>query len=103
MADQISDAILDQFLAYDQHARVACETFVTTGQVVLMGEVSSEAYIDLQTVARKTINKIGYTKAEYHLTATHAVSSALSMSRAKTSIAVWIVKSRKNREQATKA
>ena len=65
MADQISDAILDQFLAYDQHARVACETFVTTGQVVLMGEVSSEAYIDLQTVARKTINKIGYTKAEY--------------------------------------
>ena len=65
VADQISDAILDQFLAYDQHARVACETFVTTGQVVLMGEVSSEAYIDLQTVARKTINKIGYTKAEY--------------------------------------
>ena len=65
VADQISDAILDQFLAYDPHARVACETFVTTGQVVLMGEVSSEAYIDLQTVARNTINKIGYTKAEY--------------------------------------
>ena len=65
VADQISDAILDQFLAYDPHARVACETFVTTGQVVLMGEVSSEAYIDLQTVARNTIIKIGYTKAEY--------------------------------------
>ena len=65
VADQISDAILDQFLAYDPHARVACETFVTTGQVVLMGEVSSEAYIDLQTVTRNTINKIGYTKAEY--------------------------------------
>ena len=65
VADQISDAILDQFLAYDPHARVACETFVTTGQVVLMGEVSSEAYIDLQTVSRNTINKIGYTKAEY--------------------------------------
>ena len=65
VADQISDAILDQFLAYDPHARVACETFVTTGQVVLMGEVRSEAYIDLQTVARNTINKIGYTKAEY--------------------------------------
>ena len=65
VADQISDAILDQFLAYDPHARVACETFVTTGQVVLMGEVSSKAYIDLQTVARNTINKIGYTKAEY--------------------------------------
>ena len=65
MADQISDAILDQFLAYDPHARVACESFVTTGQVVLMGEVRSEVYIDLQTIARKTIKKIGYTKAEY--------------------------------------
>ncbi|MBR1395006.1 MAG: methionine adenosyltransferase [Prevotella sp.] len=65
VADQISDAILDQFLAYDPQSHVACETFVTTGQVVLMGEVSSSAYIDLQTVARNTINKIGYTKAEY--------------------------------------
>jgi len=65
VADQISDAILDQFLAYDDKARVACETFVTTGQVVLMGEVSSEAYIDLQTVTRNAINRIGYTKAEY--------------------------------------
>ncbi len=65
VADQISDAILDQFLAYDEHARVACETFVTTGQVVIMGEVRSEEYIDLQTIARKTIKKIGYTKAEY--------------------------------------
>ncbi len=65
VADQISDAILDQFLAYDPHARVACESFVTTGQVVLMGEVSSDVYIDLQTVARKTIKRIGYTKAEY--------------------------------------
>ena len=65
VADQISDAILDQFLAYDPKARVACETFVTTGQVVLMGEVSSDVYVDLQTIARNTINKIGYTKAEY--------------------------------------
>ena len=65
VADQISDAILDQFLAYDPKARVACESFVTTGQVVLMGEVSSDVYIDLQTIARNTINKIGYTKAEY--------------------------------------
>ena len=65
MADQISDAILDQFLAYDPTARVACETFVTTGQVVIMGEVRSEVYIDLQTIARNTIKKIGYTKAEY--------------------------------------
>ncbi len=65
MADQISDAILDQFLAYDSKARVACESFVTTGQVVIMGEVRSEVYIDLQTIARNTIKKIGYTKAEY--------------------------------------
>ena len=65
VADQISDAILDQFLAYDEKARVACETFVTTGQVVIMGEVRSDVYIDLQTIARKTIKRIGYTKAEY--------------------------------------
>ncbi len=65
VADQISDALLDQFLAYDEHARCAIETFVTTGQVVIMGEVHSNAYIDLQTIARKTINKIGYTKSEY--------------------------------------
>ena len=65
MCDQISDALLDQFLAYDDHARTAIETFVTTGQVCIMGEVRSEAYIDLQTIARKTINKIGYTKSEY--------------------------------------
>lgn len=65
MADQISDALLDQFLAYDSKAHCAIESFVTTGQVVLMGEVTSEAYIDLQTIARKTINRIGYTKSEY--------------------------------------
>ena len=65
VADQISDALLDQFLAYDEKSHCAIESFVTTGQVVLMGEVRSEAYIDLQTVARKTINKIGYTKSEY--------------------------------------
>ena len=65
VADQISDAILDQFLAYDKKARVACESFVTTGQVVIMGEVSSNVYIDLQTIARNTIKRIGYTKAEY--------------------------------------
>lgn len=65
VSDQISDALLDQFLAYDDAAHCAIETFVTTGQVVIMGEVTSEAYIDLQTIARKTIKKIGYTKAEY--------------------------------------
>jgi len=65
VSDQISDALLDQFLAYDDKARCAIETFVTTGQVVIMGEVRSEAYIDLQTIARKTIKRIGYTKSEY--------------------------------------
>ncbi len=65
IADQISDAILDQFLAYDPKARVAVETLVTTGQVVIAGEVTSEEYIDLQTVAREKIKKIGYTKSEY--------------------------------------
>ncbi len=65
VSDQISDALLDQFLAYDDKARTAIETFVTTGQVVIMGEVHSEAYIDLPTIARRTINKIGYTKSEY--------------------------------------
>ena len=65
MADQISDALLDQFLAYDPNAHCAIETFVTTGQVVIMGEVSSSAYIDLQTIARRTIKRIGYTKGEY--------------------------------------
>ncbi|MFR2732120.1 methionine adenosyltransferase [Hoylesella buccalis] len=65
VADQISDALLDQFLAYDQDAHCAIETFVTTGQVVIMGEVRSKEYVDLQTIARKTIKKIGYTKSEY--------------------------------------
>ena len=65
VADQISDALVDQFLAYDDRAHCAIESFVTTGQVVIMGEVRSNVYIDLQTIARKTINQIGYTKSEY--------------------------------------
>ena len=65
MADQISDALVDQFLAYDENAHCAIESFVTTGQVVIMGEVRSNVYIDLQNIARKTINQIGYTKSEY--------------------------------------
>ena len=65
VADQISDALLDQFLAYDPQAHCAIETFNTTGQVIIMGEVRSTEYIDLQTIARRTINKIGYTKSEY--------------------------------------
>ena len=65
IADQISDALLDHFLAFDPQSKVACETLVTTGQVVLAGEVKSNAYIDLQRVARETIKEIGYTKSEY--------------------------------------
>ena len=86
VADQISDAILDQFLAYDPKARCAIESFVTTGQVVIMGEVRSDVYIDLQTIARNTIKRIGYTKAEYQfdgdscgiLTAIHEQSSDIN-------------------------
>ena len=65
VSDQISDALVDQFLAYDKDAHCAIETFVTTGQVVIMGEVRSNSYIDLQTIARNTIKSIGYTKSEY--------------------------------------
>ena len=65
VSDQISDALLDQFLAYDTKAHCAIETFCTTGQVVIMGEVRSEEYVDLQTIARKTRKKIGHTKSEY--------------------------------------
>ena len=69
VADQISDAILDQFLAFDPQSKVACETLVTTGQVVLAGEVKSSAYIDLPEVARKVIDGIGYNKSEYQFDA----------------------------------
>ena len=65
VADQISDAVLDQFLAFDPNSKVACETLVTTGQVVVAGEVKSEAYVDIQDVVRRTIARIGYTKAAY--------------------------------------
>ena len=65
IADQISDALIDHFLAYDKDSKVACETLVTTGQVILAGEVKSEAYLDVQTIAREVINDIGYTKGEY--------------------------------------
>lgn len=65
IADQISDALIDNFLAYDKDSKVACETLVTTGQVVLAGEVKSHAYLDVQTIAREVINGIGYTKGEY--------------------------------------
>ena len=65
VADQISDALVDHFLAFDPYSKVACETLVTTGQVVLAGEVKSETYLDVQQIARDVIKKIGYTKSEY--------------------------------------
>ena len=69
VADQISDSLLDEFLAYDAESKVACETLVTTGQVVLAGEVKSKAYIDIPETARKVIERIGYTKSEYQFEA----------------------------------
>jgi len=65
VADQISDALIDNFIAFDPDSKVACETLVTTGQVILAGEVKSKAYLDVQTIARDVIRKIGYTKSEY--------------------------------------
>lgn len=65
VADQISDAVLDQLLAYDPQSKVACETLVTTGQVMVAGEIKTHAVLDLHDVVRETIRKIGYTKAEY--------------------------------------
>ena len=86
VADQISDAVLDQLLAFDPNSKVACETLVTTGQVVVAGEVKSEAYVDIQDVVRRTIARIGYTKAAYKfeaescgiLTAIHEQSADIS-------------------------
>ena len=69
VADQISDALLDEFLAYDPNSKVACETLVTTGQVVLAGEVKSQAYVDVPEIARHVIERIGYTKSEYQFEA----------------------------------
>ena len=65
VADQISDALIDNFLAFDKNSKVACETLVTTGQVILAGEVKSSIYLDVQKIARDIINKIGYTKSDY--------------------------------------
>ena len=65
VSDQISDALIDHFLAFDPNSKVACETLVTTGQTVLAGEVKSSTYLDVQKIARDTINRIGYTKGEY--------------------------------------
>ena len=65
IADQISDALIDNFLAFDKDSKVACETLVTTGQVILAGEVKSNVYLNIQSIARDVIKKIGYNKSEY--------------------------------------
>src|SRR5512137_2941043 len=69
VADQISDALLDEFLRYDPNSKVACETLVTTGLVVCAGEVKTDGWVDIQETVRKTLTKIGYTKAEYRFEA----------------------------------
>ena len=78
VADQISDALIDHFMAFDPNSKVACETLVTTGLVTLAGEVKSDAYLDVQEIARQTIARIGYTKSEYQFDARScAVISAI--------------------------
>lgn len=102
VSDQISDALLDQFLAYDDHSHCAIETFCTTGQVVIMGEVRSNVYVDLQTIARKTIKKIGYTKSEYQFMVILAVFLLLFMSRVMTSTVAYVVRKMRIRVLVTR-
>jgi S-adenosylmethionine synthetase len=85
VADQISDALIDNFLAFDPQSKVACETLVTTGQVVLAGEVKSKAYLDVQEIARGVIRKIGYTKSNLQI-----------------STKGWTERRKKSKEQETK-
>lgn len=102
VADQISDAILDQFLAYDDKAHCAVESFVTTGQVVIMGEVRSAEYIDLATMARRTITRLDTLSRSISSMATHVVFSQPFMSRATTSIVALSAKKTRTRVLATK-
>lgn len=93
VADQISDALLDEFLAYDPNSKVACETLVTTGQVVLAGEVKSNAYVDLMEVARRVIHRIGYNKSSYKFDADSCgIFSAIHEQSADT-IGAWSARS----------
>src|SRR5882724_1684538 len=102
VADQISDALIDYFLAYDPNSKVACETLVTTGQVVLAGEVKSEAYLDVHDIAREVINKIGYTKSEYMFEANSCGILQLFMSNHRILTRGSNVKRRKIRAPATR-
>lgn len=90
VADQISDALLDEFLAYDPQSKVACETLVTTGQVVLAGEVKSQTYVDVAEVARQVIAKIGYTRSEYRFEALSCGVFSASTSNLMISTVVWM-------------
>lgn len=102
VADQISDALLDEFLAYDKNSKVACETLVTTGQVVLAGEVKSSAYVDVQDVARNVIEKLVIRKANTSLKRNHVVCSLLSMNRVATLTVVSSAKILIIKERATR-
>ena len=87
VADQISDALIDNFLAFDKNSKVACETLVTTGQVVVAGEVKSKVYLDVQKIARDVIKNIGYDKSDYmRLMEIHAVFFQLYMNNRQISI-----------------
>ena len=89
VADQISDAVLDKLLAFDPSSKVACETLVTTGQVVLAGEVKTKAYVDLQRIAREVINRIGYTKSEYSSKETPAAYFLPFTNKVRISTVAW--------------
>lgn len=102
VADQISDALLDEFLAYDKNSKVACETLVTTGQVVLAGEVKSSAYVDVQDVARNVIEKLVIRKANTSLKRNHVACSLLSMNRVATLTVVSSAKILIIKERATR-
>ena len=102
VSDQISDALVDHFIAFDAESKVACETLVTTGQVVLAGEVKSKTYIDAQEIARDVIRKIGYTKSEYMFEANSCgVLSAIHENRP-TSTKGWIAPPKRSKARATK-
>ena len=79
VADQISDALIDNFMAFDPTSKVACETLVTTGQVVLAGEVKTKTYLDVQSIAREVISRIGYTKSEYMFEANFEICKSLAL------------------------
>ena len=103
VSDQISDAILDEFLRHDEQAKVACETLCTTGLVVVSGEVRSEAYVDVQGVARRVIDHIGYNRANTSSMLHHAAYSLPYMSSHPTSTRALFVPRRRSRVPVTRA